>query len=110
MIKNFLFNVDKKSRIAPNVDSPTIDRQNALHIISDVTKLNDGNTDDVINFYAATFCLHDCFFIKFRYFGGFADQTETGKIFCIFSTVVVVVADLVTHIVVVVFVAILLLF
>lgn len=88
-IEQFLLNVDTKSRFAPNVDSSTIDRQNYLRLISDVTKLNQENTNDVITYYAATFCLHDCFFIKFRYFGGFSDQSETGNIFWIFSIVVV---------------------
>jgi hypothetical protein len=80
-IKYFLLNVDKKSRFAPNVDSSSIDRHNALRLISDVTKLNQENTDDVIDYYVATFCLHDCFFIKFRYFGGFADKNERSNMF-----------------------------
>ncbi len=81
-IKDFLSNLsEKSSQYAHSVDPSKVDLENGIKLISKIQKLK---IDDVTltgsqHFYSATFCLHECFDIKFRYFGGFADKNNEGQ-------------------------------
>ena len=77
---DFLSKLSEKSlQFVPRVDPSKVDLENGIKFISKIQKLK---TDDVTgsqHFYSATFCLHECFDIKFRYFGEFLDKNNEGQ-------------------------------
>ena len=73
MIKDFLINLDERSHYPPEIDESPVTTETATYLISGIAKIIGEN------FYVAKFCFHDCFFIKFRYFGGYTDTLQTSE-------------------------------
>ena len=81
IIGKFMKNVDKRSQFLPVTDSSELDPKNSLYLLSNVTIVSEGESqNDVTSYFVASFCLHGCFQIKFRYLGGFLeDNNETSE-------------------------------